>query len=234
MLDFLSNIQRKERLLTVCILFTADDQHYVKKAVDSVPAWANVALFHHVIASKGSVKVIQETERISYYQVATSELHFANIRNLAKAKAQGKYVLMLDADERLLSHQHEDLYELLNGLETGVGGVFVNVVSWSVGMYEDGSASVVTKQCRLFRNVQEVQYEGRVHELCTSSIERNNMAFAESGIFIHHEGYTIDKDAMKAKALRNLRLLEAQIVNNEADERATRYYESTKHLITHL
>jgi hypothetical protein len=224
--------------LSVCILFTHADSDYVARAVKTIPEHANIHLFHHVIAQSNSVNFIEKKSSIHYYQLTTEELHFSVMRNLAKAEAKRRtedsWMLMLDADERLLSHQHDDIYSVIQTLPQSVGGVFVNVASWSAGMYGQESASLTTRQCRLFRNIEQIRYDGRVHEICTESITNAGMTIADSGLFIHHEGYAVDSEAMKAKATRNLKLLETSVIENPRDERTAKYYELTKHLLTHF
>jgi tetratricopeptide (TPR) repeat protein len=126
---------------------------------------------------------------------------FADARNRSLAEARCDWILCLDADECLAPESESGLCKALSGeagaymvriesrVDSAAGKVFVNFFP------------------RLFRNLEGVRFEGKVHEQVTPSLERLGVSIEVSGIVIRHTGYALSDSDMKAKARRNADLL---------------------------
>ncbi len=107
--------------------------------------------------------------------------HFAEARNTAIDLCSSKWILMLDSDEELRSVP-EFLEELL--LDDAVGAYECRIHN----VLEDGTISEHTFP-RLFRNLPEVHYEGRIHEQVRPSIDKLGLKVTAAEIDIMHYGY---------------------------------------------
>ncbi|NBD25327.1 glycosyltransferase, partial [Paenibacillus glycinis] len=136
---------------------------------------------------------------------AAWEEDFAAARNLSLASAVQPWILVLDADERLVVASAEAWSALL--ADGAKGGYFVKVNS-RVG---SGGETVSDAVCRLFRNDARVRFRGLVHEEAASAVYE---AFGDGavgyakGMEIAHEGYRDNVIAERDKFARNRRLLE--------------------------
>lgn len=224
-------------MISVCTVWAEHDKEHYDILQSTIPRFAEVVSVRHVLdanANKDSIRVLERSHLLTRVELTTRELDFAAMKNIALKFAQGSWVLFADADERLLTHQHEQLDELIRQTPDHVGGFLFNVCGWTPSISDEPSASLTTKQVRLFRNQKGFEYKGRVHEVIAPSIHAKGYAIGETGFFLHHEGYSINGDAMLHKARRNFALLEKEIAHGAYDARTALYFENTRNLISLL
>jgi hypothetical protein len=116
-----------------------------------------------------------------------------------------RWVMMLDADERLVSAQHKQFEELCNYPDT-VGGIY----SYNTGVTFAGGNSehYHVRQVRIFRNRPEIKYFGAAHETVNQEIEKLRLEIVDSDLIIYHVGYcTPNPEVLKQKCLRNIYLM---------------------------
>jgi len=139
---------------------------------------------------------------------------FAVARNEALDRAVGRWVLSIDADERLDAHSVETVRRLAH--REGACAFDVMIRS-PLAECDRGEAEHVGYYPRFFRCLPGVRYEGRVHEQIVPSLHRTGLPVLASDIVIHHLGYSLPGDAQFAKRERNLRLLKRQIEDDSRD-----------------
>lgn len=136
---------------------------------------------------------------------------FSAARNFSLSNCTGKWILYLDADERL---DKKSAVKIKSLTETNDNvGYYCTIVSYDSEIQRSNSIKYV----RFFRNNSEAKFTGKVHEQITPSLERLNYKLINSDLVIHHIGYDISKDGKKQKALRNLKLLEEDFKTNPND-----------------
>jgi GT2 family glycosyltransferase/tetratricopeptide (TPR) repeat protein len=138
---------------------------------------------------------------------------FAAARNEGLRHALGKWVMWLDADDRLNDEAQRKLPELFATLGDEVAAYAMRVRSV---MDAGGTAFRLLDQVRLFRNVPGVVWEYRVHEQTLPSINRLGGAVRWTDIVIDHVGYQ-DVSVRRGKLERNLRLLELDAADKPDD-----------------
>jgi len=125
---------------------------------------------------------------------------FAAARNASIERATGDWILVLDADEELLTPPDEAraaLLELARGTTAG------RVAIESVG--PDGAEGVV-QITRFFPRLDTVRYDGRVHEqLADDGLPLVTQALP---LRVGHVGYSADSMQDRHKLARNIGLLE--------------------------
>lgn len=135
---------------------------------------------------------------------------FAVARNESLKHCNGKWILYLDADERI-DTSNLDINKLrtdLENAEDNLGGIIITIESDHSNM--DGSSEKHRGGYpRLFKNLgyPKIYFKGRVHEQITPSLMENNLGLMKSDIKIIHEGYNIPEEQMQAKLKRNYTLL---------------------------
>lgn len=126
---------------------------------------------------------------------------FSDARNFALSKSTGKYILYLDADERLTNDSKNELKELAQNDERK--GYYCRISN----IDEVNKKPSVMKYVRFFPNDNSVRFEGRIHEQIEHSLLRNQISLADSKIKIEHLGYNLSEENKQEKATRNLLLL---------------------------
>jgi glycosyltransferase involved in cell wall biosynthesis len=126
---------------------------------------------------------------------------FSAARNYALTKSTGKWILYLDADERL---NPDSIKEIRNIVQSGSKiGIWCKVIS----IDEKNNRPNMMKYIRLFKNSPNLKFSGKAHEQILPSLVANAYTIKDSAIEISHLGYNVDKNELDKKATRNLELL---------------------------
>lgn len=126
---------------------------------------------------------------------------FSAARNFALSKATGNWILYLDADERIHKNSLSLLKKLISTNEKKAYNCRI------INIDEFTNRPSVMAYVRLFANSPEIQFEGKVHEQIETSLVANGYQIEPSAVEIIHVGYNLEKEKLKAKALRNLEIL---------------------------
>ncbi|MCX8051053.1 MAG: glycosyltransferase [Chlorobi bacterium] len=198
-----------ERLpLSVCIIARNEEQR-IERCLASV---ATIAA-QIVVVDTGSTDATIERARRAGAEVFSIpwEDDFAAARNASLDRARQPWILVLDADERLVTP--EELARTITTASDDVGGFLVEVRSVSTA--GGGSPTpYLVHVVRLFRNDRRHRYEGIIHEQILPSIVRAGYRCAPSAVAIEHDGYDLDPATMRVKHERNMRLLDRALARD--------------------
>lgn len=129
---------------------------------------------------------------------------FAAAKNWTISKAHGKWILFLDADELFSEDTIKSLREKL--LEDARADI---LLCQMINVDENGRICDRFYQTRIFRNLPEIRYAGRIHEYLISQTTKKIKLEKAEDIVIYHRGY--QADLIQEKAKRNLEILLADI-----------------------
>ncbi|MCI0377860.1 MAG: glycosyltransferase, partial [Gemmataceae bacterium] len=129
---------------------------------------------------------------------------FAAARNECLRHARHKWILWLDADDRLDEENRGRLKQVLAGLGDEKDAYAMKVRSV---LDADGTVFRLLDQVRLFRNLPAVRWDYRIHEQILPAVNRIGGVVRWADVVIDHVGYQ-DAGARKSKLERNLRILE--------------------------
>jgi len=196
-------------MITVNIMFHDGDKYLIGDAIQSVsPRW-NIVLQKNI---KGNCtnKIRRISDNIitidNYY---TGDFNFATARNNMRIHSRTDWVLSLDADERLLTHQHYQIEELLKIMPEECGSIGVLIISPcdydNDRPAHEGVPIITSTAARL--NKQSLVWQHSIHETVIFDMERKAYKLFNSGIIIHHLGYSLGADAYYNKLKRNFEAL---------------------------
>ena len=134
---------------------------------------------------------------------------FADARNESLRHARGKWVLVLDADERLEATSRDAL--LAAAGDSRADGWSLALHSVMPGNGTSAGQEFIHRVCRLFRNRPEYRFQGRVHEVVEPAILDSGGFVAALGVRVTHLGYSAELCAGRDKVRRNLELLEEEV-----------------------
>ncbi|MCB9868978.1 MAG: glycosyltransferase [Planctomycetes bacterium] len=139
---------------------------------------------------------------------------FAAARNVALEAATGDWILSLDADEALRSEQHDELRELLE--DPGIAGYHLKFENHHTGAQSAGVIMV-----RLFRNLEGITWENRIHEQITASLlragQQHGLQLSTSEVMVDHYGYLDEVMSSRDKNTRNDRLFRMHLEEHPDD-----------------
>jgi len=130
---------------------------------------------------------------------------FSAARNFAAEKAKNDWVLALDADEVVTNFDRNELGSFINDKQLSVGAM--KIIS-----LPDTGASNISR----FYNRKYYKWDGNIHEQLIPA-GNHPKVIAPLHIIADHYGYTPEVKESKGKFERNLRMLEAALVDNPDD-----------------
>lgn len=139
---------------------------------------------------------------------------FAAARNASLAAATGRWILVLDADERVTPGLAAEIHKLLADPDAGAATLVMRN-EMPGGHRRDADL------LRLFRNDPEIRYRHRIHEDPSASVRdflaRENLALRRLTGVVHHLGYVREVAAARNKKERDVSLLKALVEENPSD-----------------
>ena len=136
---------------------------------------------------------------------------FAAARNCAIARASGRWILMLDADETL-DRAGAPMIEQLVARDEDAGYFLERHNQWS-----DSSVPTTDYVVRLFSNRPNHRYRGRVHETIDASILSGGGRLHETGICLEHT-FSADREARHRKNHLYIEILKEEIAADPSDD----------------
>jgi len=200
--------------LSVCIIAKNEE----KMIADCIQSVSNIANEIIVVDTGSNDRTIEIANGLGAIVLQMEwQNDFATARNFSLKNAKYEFILILDADERILDESV--LQRTLETAKSYTGGWLLELTSYA--FRADGTKDTyITSLLRLIRNRDFIRFKGVIHEQVIESILENNLKLEETKVRINHLGYALDADAMKKKQQRNLDLLLGVI----AKESTNAYY----------
>ena len=128
---------------------------------------------------------------------------FAQARNECLRHARGKWIVWLDADDRLDQENQDRLQAVFNNLGDEIDAYAMKVRSV---MDSDNRLHRLLDQVRMFPNHPQIRWHYRVHEQILPAVRRRGGDVRWTEVIVDHVGYQ-DPNVRLHKLERNLRLL---------------------------
>jgi glycosyltransferase involved in cell wall biosynthesis len=157
-----------------------------------------------VVVDGGSTDGSAEMARAAGARVLLDKRDLSSARNLALREARGQHCLMIDGDEVLEPGTWDAFMDFLRAGRHPRGRIL------QVSETANGVASLwITRTCV---NAPEYHYERKAHEQLLGPGSVGN-----TGLAVLHSGYSPAALARKRSSTRNLRLLEAELLERPDD-----------------
>lgn len=147
--------------------------------------------------------------------------NFAAAKNAALEKANGSWIIFLDADEYFSGQSSENVPRIIKKYEKQCDGFMMQMVNIDV----DKNNEVLDEffVTRVFRNDPNMRFIGEIHECIVNKTGRRNLWYRveASDVKLFHTGYS--SKIVKSKCERNLKLLLEKLHKNPQDINLYRY-----------
>ncbi len=189
--------------LSVCMIVKNEERN-MERCLQSI---------HHIadeiiVVDTGSVdntKSIASKYNVKIYDFQWVD-DFSKARNYSIEKANCDWILILDGDDEFEKRDSSRLLELINRKDAADIYIF-NTICY-VGE-KAGNERILNVNIRLFKNIPELRYQGRIHESVVSKKPDTKMETAE--ITVYHYGYLNVYVKEQEKRKRNMRILKKQL-----------------------
>jgi glycosyltransferase involved in cell wall biosynthesis len=204
---------RRPHALSLCMIMKNEERN-LPQCLDSVRGLAGECIVVDtgstdrtplIAAGYGAEVVPFDFERVD----------FAAARNHAIARASGRWILMLDADETL-DRAGAPMIEKLVALDTNAGYFLERYNHSSDSATPVSSSSTTDYVVRLFPNRPNHRYRGRVHETVDASILSGGGRLHKTGIRIDHS-FASDREARRRKNHWYIQILKEEIAADPSD-----------------
>jgi GT2 family glycosyltransferase/tetratricopeptide (TPR) repeat protein/2-polyprenyl-3-methyl-5-hydroxy-6-metoxy-1,4-benzoquinol methylase len=130
---------------------------------------------------------------------------FSAARNESLSHATSEWLFWMDSDDTIDAENGRKLRELVDGPHRPETIAYVAQVHCP--HEQDGPDYTAVDHVKLFRNLPELRFEGRIHEQILPAINRLGGTVAWTDIFVVHSGSDHSLDGQARKLERDLRLL---------------------------
>ncbi|WP_027397454.1 glycosyltransferase [Anaerovibrio lipolyticus] len=194
----------------------------IARSLDSIKGTADELILVDTGSTDDTVEIFKSYGGRVYVRKWDDD--FSAPRNMAISKATGDWIIILDADESFSKETRQNIRTVLESCSPEAKGLLINMVNYDK---DTGEALDEFYALRIVRNIQGLNYQGRIHEMLhigdvpfyvTKRVSRELLS-------IDHTGYSTSISMEKNK--RNLRMMQAAIAAGDPEERYyTNLYET--------
>lgn len=193
--------------ISLCMI-VKDEEKFIKMCLDKALPLVDEAIIVDTGSTDNTISIVKKYgNKIKLIQIEWQK-DFSKARNIYLDNAKGDWVLVLDADEKIVCSRDDLIKNLLHTQADGFNLRMINAM--------DSDEKLNTwVYCRLFRN-KGYRYYRAVHEQL--DIDRNKIqTLEEDNCRIVHYGYLKENLKSKNKVERNLNILTEDYKKNPKD-----------------
>jgi len=188
-------------LISLCMIVKNEEAN-IGQCLSSAKGLVDEIIVVDTGSSDRTVQIAQSHgARIEHFQWIQD---FAAARNHSISFATGRWILWLDADDRLPTATVQGLRSRLEQ-ESPDKAIALAVKNTT----DQGRTGTRFDQIRIFPNHRNVQFAGRIHEQLIASLDSLNIPQIALPLEVYHTGYT-DPEIIASKQRRNLEIFRAE------------------------
>jgi len=194
----LINSKDKRALLSLCMIVKNEEKN-LEECLKSVQGLADEIIITDTGSNDKTLDIAKSfNAKIEHF---TWINNFAAARNYSVSKATSRWIIWLDADDRVPKQTVSELRRILQSEMPNK--VFSLVVCNST---DEGKTGTRFSQIRVFpNNKAQIKFEGRIHEQIIPSIRKLGFQEIKLPLEVFHTGYE-NPAVLREKQLRNLEL----------------------------
>lgn len=222
--DIIKNvIKNLSEKITLCMI-VKDEEQCIAKNLESHLPFVDEIIIVDTGSSDNTKNIIktyqQNNSKIKLFSMVWED-DFSKARNYAKSLATNRWILFLDADEKM---DENDIKKLHNIAKVFDMFKYKENLAFVVNAINIEQNIEVTTMQRFFYNSNTINYYGIIHEYIVSNNDFNNFLSIQLNIRIRHYGYKKTVIETKKKNIRNTELLKKMIKLDPDNLRWLYYY----------
>jgi FkbM family methyltransferase len=201
-------LKRARPLISLCMI-ARDNAKTIGPCLESIRPWVDEMIVVDTGSRDETAPIAKRLgARVYYFPWCDS---FSAARNESLRHARGEWIFWMDTDDTIDEANGRKLRALAGRRSDPPILGYVMQVHFP-GPGSDGRSQVtVVDHLKLFRNLPELRFDGRIHEQILPAIRAANGEVAFTDVFVVHTGYDHSPEGQKRKLARDLRLLELEL-----------------------
>lgn len=204
-------------LVSVCYI-TKNEERFIERSIASTKGLADEVLVGDTGSTDATREIAQKCGAVVF--PVPWEDHFAKARNAVVERAQGKWIVQVDGDEWFAPGAAHALRARLEAVDQNPAIFALDVVIVDLNDLDTGAVLDRFRSIRVFRNIPQHRYAGRVHEQIYQSLRG---AVGHGLVELVHAGYAAAITQEKNKGERNAHLLDLAIAEEGEQSKAYPY-----------
>jgi len=215
--EALQNKNDKRPLLSLCMIVKNEEKN-IGECLKSAKNMVDEIIVTDTGSSDNTIEIAKSYgAKIEHFEWIKD---FSAARNYSISKATCRWIIWLDADDRVPENTVWELRKILSK-ETPNKAFYFEIS-------DDRGTKFL--QIRVFPNKGQVKFEGRIHEQILPSIRKHGLSEVKLPLEIIHTGYN-DQALLREKQLRNLELFREQFPNEKGMNSLDMYHYGTSYNI---
>jgi glycosyltransferase involved in cell wall biosynthesis len=205
-------------------MIVRNEEKNIRKAL----TWGKNIVCEQIVVDTGSTDRTVEIAEAMGAKVYHFEWidDFSAAKNYAIEQATGNWIAFLDADEYFSEEDTKKILPLLAQVEEESRKLKIPLIVRSslVNLDDEGKATSIATQARLFSNVKNLRYDGSIHETLMIGGNKAPRAFeARNLLTVYHTGYSQKVYEETHKLERNIDILKKEVEKNPENYEALAY-----------
>jgi glycosyltransferase involved in cell wall biosynthesis len=211
--EALQNKNDKRPLLSLCVIVKNEEKN-IGECLKSAKGLADEIIVTDTGSSDNTIEIAKSYgAKIEHFEWTKD---FSAARNYCISKATCRWIIWLDADDRLPENTAAELRKILS-----------KEIQSKVFYFEIcDNRGTKFLQIRVFPNKEQIKFEGRIHEQILPSIRKLGLSEIKLPLRIIHTGYDAH-ELLKEKQLRNLELFKEQFPDEKGMNPLDMYHYGT-------
>jgi tetratricopeptide (TPR) repeat protein len=186
-------------------MIARDNQATIAPALESIKPWVDEMIVVDTGSKDDTAKIAKRLGARVYHFPWCDD--FSAARNESLKYASGQWIFWMDSDDTIDANNGRQL-RLLTRQAQGFSILGFVVQVHCPGAGADGEMDLtVVDHVKLFRNLPDIRFDGRIHEQILPAIRRLEGEVAWSDLFVVHSGYDHSPVGQEKKKERDLKLL---------------------------
>ncbi|MBW2109295.1 MAG: glycosyltransferase [Deltaproteobacteria bacterium] len=192
-----SDRNSKSATLSLCMI-VKDEQAWLGRCLQSVKGCVDEIVVVDTGSTDRTVEIAKGFGARVYFHPWEGD--FAKHQNQAIDHATGDWILRMDADEVLAADSCKKIREAIE--DDKADAFFINYLSF----FNNGASCLRESKIRIFRNLDEIRYQGAVHEQLTGYRHPRTL-----NVDTYHYGYDLNGKEKERKLRRTTALIKKEI-----------------------
>jgi len=202
--------------LSLCMI-VRDNERTIRQCLESIRPWVDEMVVVDTGSQDRTSQIAAELgARVSHFPWCDD---FSAARNESLKHARGEWLFWMDSDDTISAENGRKLRALADSPLDGAPLAYVMQVHCpGTGSGPDGTEggldATIVDHVKMFCNLPELRFEGRIHEQVLASIRRLDGRIGWTDIHVVHSGSDHSPAGRKRKQERDLRLIKLELAEH--------------------